>query len=79
MQALPSINSTMTQTGISYHGRHISGPHGECVPVDIKQKAGAVLSQAINVPARQRGGHLEKLVRVEEWSHCGVQTNRKSM
>lgn len=44
--------------------------------MDIMQKGGAVLGQAVNEPTRQGGGHLEKLIRIEERSHCGVQTNR---
>ena len=60
-----------------YHGRHIPGPHGECVPLDIMQKGGTMLTQAINVPSGQGGGELKKLIRIEERSHSGVQTNGK--
>ena len=62
-----------------YHRRHISGPHGECVPVHIMQKGGAVLTQAVNELTLQGGGELEKLIRIEERSHCGVQTSRKPL
>lgn len=35
-----------------------------------------MLAQAVNELTRQGGGDLEKLIRVEERSHCGVQTDR---
>ena len=35
-----------------------------------------MLAQAVNELARQGSGDLEKLIRVEERSHCGVQTDR---
>lgn len=41
------------------------------------QEGGAVLAQAVNELTRQGGGELEKLIRIEERSHCGVQTNKQ--
>lgn len=43
------------------------------------QEGGAVLAQAVNELTRQGGGELEKLIRIEERSHCGVQTDRKPL
>lgn len=45
--------------------------------MNIMQKGGAVLPQAIDELTGQGGGELEKLIRIEERSHCGVQTDRK--
>lgn len=60
-----------------YHRGDISGPHSEGVPVDIVQKVGAVLSQAVNELRGQRGGKLKELIRINERSHCSVQTKNK--
>lgn len=35
-----------------------------------------MLSQAVDEAAGQGGGHLKELIRVEERSHCGVQTGK---
>lgn len=43
--------------------------------MDVMQEGGAVFPQTIDELTGQRGGELEELIRVEEWSHCGVQTN----
>lgn len=56
-----------------YHRRDVSGPQAERVPPDVLQEGGAVLGQAVDEGARQGGGHLQELVRVEERSHRGVQ------
>lgn len=58
-----------------YRGRNISGPHGQCVPLDVVQKGGAVFTQAINELTGQGGGELEELISVEERRHCGVQAD----
>lgn len=60
-----------------YHRRHVSGPHGECVPVDIMQEGGAVLPEAIDELAGQGSGELEKLIRVEQRSYRCVHTRGK--
>lgn len=60
-----------------YHRGHIPGPHGECVPVDIMKKGGAVFTQSVNKLTGQGSGELEELVRIKERSHGGVQTNRE--
>lgn len=38
------VRHTIKKYEYSYHRRHVSGPHGECVPVDVMQKGGAVLA-----------------------------------
>lgn len=67
----------MTETGLSYHGGHVSGPHGERVPVHVVQEGGPMLSQPVDELTLQGGGELEELIREEERSHCGVQTAGK--
>lgn len=44
--------------------------------MDIMQKGGAVLAQAIDELTGQGGGELQELIRIEERSHCGVQPDR---
>lgn len=58
---------------LPHHGGYVSGPHAERVPLDVLQEWRAVLGQAVDEGAGQGGGHLQKLIRVEERSHCGVQ------
>ena len=60
-----------------YHGRHVSGPHGQGGPMDVMQEGGAVLPQAVDEAAGQGAGELDELIRVEERSHCGVKTGKK--
>lgn len=60
-----------------YHGGDISGPHGEGVPVEVMQKGGTVLPQAINELSGQGGGKLKELIRIEERGYRSVQTKIK--
>lgn len=57
----------------THHGRDVSGPQAEGLPLDVLQERGAVLGQAVDEGARQGGGHLQELVCVEERGHCGVE------
>lgn len=65
-----------TEVDLPYNGGLVSGPHGECVPVDVLQEGAAVLGQAVDEATGQRGGHLEKLIGVEQRRHRGVQPTR---
>lgn len=62
---------------LPYRRRHVSGPHGESVPVDIMEESGAVFAQAVDELTGEGGGQLQELISVEEGSHGGVQTKMK--
>ena len=47
--------------------------------MDIVQKGGAMFPEAIDELTGQGGGELEELIRIEERSHCGVQTDREPL
>lgn len=63
-----------TQVVLPHSGGLVPGPHGQCVPVEVQQEAGAVLGQAVDEAAGQRGGHLEKLIGEEQRRHRRVQS-----
>lgn len=62
-----------------HHGRHVPGPQGERVPLDVMQEVRAVLPQAVDEFGGQRGGELQELIGVKERSHGGVQAERKQL
>lgn len=66
----------MEKVFLSYGGGLVSGPQGECVPVDVLQEGAAVLRQAVDEAAGQTSGHLKKLIGVEQRRHRRVQSTR---